>query len=164
MNWRKNEIHKRGPREAFRARFARDHVPACALGLDRLEHAAVEVDVSDVKFFTASDFETGELFQRNAIITPAWAAQVANRLLSERAQRWYGTPLETGGYAITPSQHEEDTHALLIHAVEPIVRDTPEGLLRLLVEHHDAPAERESLGQYGRLIDRARRVLEGGAK
>ncbi len=74
-------------------------------------------------FFTAKDFMHfgvhESAFQR--------CADAANRLLTERGVRVYGYSL---GWSTSIRDDESPTHQALLINVQPIVKDTAEGLLR----------------------------------
>lgn len=104
------------------------------------------------EFFTASDSDLVVDGEPSGLIS----LTKANRLLSERGVRVYGDYPGKEIALWSPIPDKRNTHRALLIAVEPIVRDTPESLLRELV----ALLESEQAWYTPPFIERARAVLE----
>jgi hypothetical protein len=59
-----------------------------------------------------------------------------------------------------PGPRADDTHTARLLLIEPIVRDTPESLLRELIRAARSGDLEEQCARIGRVVTRARRLLE----
>jgi hypothetical protein len=111
-----------------------------------------------VEFFMPEDFE-----DKHGEITGAmriYAANVANRILAERGVRVYGRGGEHKSFVTYPKEmlHWEPEFTATLIDIQPIPRDTAEGLLRELTELMD---KYNSAFKDCDIAERARRLLEG---